>query len=55
MPPAVGYADTSSDIAKPMSRMKMEISGQPQEIATGPAVVPGLARTSVKQPAERSR
>ncbi len=36
MPPEVGYADTSSDIVKPMIRMNAEISGQPHEIATGP-------------------
>ncbi len=36
MPPAVGYAETSSDIAKPTSRMKNEMIGQPQLIATGP-------------------
>ena len=34
MPPDVGYADTSSDIVKPMIKMNAEISGQPQEMAT---------------------
>jgi hypothetical protein len=36
MPPAVGYADTSSDIANPMIRMKIEMRGQPHDTATGP-------------------
>ena len=36
MPPAVGYFDTSSDMQKPMIRIGIEISGQPQEMATGP-------------------
>ena len=36
MPPAVGYLATISDMQKPMIRIGIEISGQPQEIATGP-------------------
>src|SRR5688572_13342271 len=50
MPPAVGYAETSSDIEKPMSRMKIEMSGQPQEIATGPPFSHAWPKV-VKQPA----
>ena len=36
MPPAVGKAETSSDMQKPMMRMGMEMSGQPHEMAIGP-------------------
>jgi len=36
MPPEVGYAETSSLIAKPMSRMKKLTMGRPHQIATGP-------------------
>ncbi len=50
MPPAVGYADTSSDIAKPTSRMKNEMIGQPQLIATGPPLFQAWPKV-VKQPA----
>ncbi len=36
MPPAVGIAETSSDMQNAMIRMKAEMIGQPHEIATGP-------------------
>ncbi len=50
MPPEVGYADTSSDIVKPMIRMKLAMIGQPQEIATGPPLFQAWPKV-VKQPA----
>ncbi len=50
MPPAVGYADTSSDMQKPMIRMKAEMIGQPQEMATGPPFIQAWPKV-VKQPA----
>ena len=50
MPPEVGYADTSSDIVKPMIRMKIEMIGQPHEIAIGPPL-PQAWPNVVKQPA----
>src|SRR5690349_22227629 len=50
MPPAVGNAETSSDMQKPMMRMKAEISGQPQEMATGPPFIHAWPNV-VKQPA----
>ena len=36
MPPAVGYAETSSAMQNAMMRMKAEMIGQPHEIAIGP-------------------
>ena len=36
MPPAVGIAETSSDIEKATIRMKKLITGHPIEIAIGP-------------------
>ena len=36
MPPEVGIAETSSDIVKPMIRMKIEMIGQDHEMETGP-------------------
>ena len=36
MPPEVGIADTSSDIVKPMIRMKTEMIGHDHEIEIGP-------------------
>ncbi len=50
MPPEVGYAETSSDIVKPMIRMKTEMIGQPQEIAIGPPLFQAWPNV-VKQPA----
>ncbi len=50
MPPAVGNAETSSDMQKPMIRMKTEISGQPHEMATGPPLFHAWPNV-VKQPA----
>ena len=50
MPPEVGYAETSSDIVKPMIRMKAETIGQPHEIATGPPLLKPWPNV-VKQPA----
>src|ERR1044071_1115338 len=35
-PPAVGYAETSSDIQRAMIRMRPPMIGQPQEMAIGP-------------------
>src|SRR5215831_3381442 len=49
MPPAVGYADTSSDMHRPMIRMNIEISGQPSEIAIGPPLFQACPKV-VKQP-----
>ena len=50
MPPEVGYADTSSDMVKPMSRMNAEMNGQPQLIAIGPPLLHAWPNV-VKQPA----
>ena len=50
MPPEVGYADTSSDMVKPMSRMKAPRIGQPQQIAIGPPLLKPAPKL-VKQPA----
>ncbi len=50
MPPEVGYADTSSLRVNPMIRMKTEMIGQPQEIATGPPLFHAWPNV-VKQPA----
>ena len=50
MPPAVGYFDTSSDMQKPIIRIGIEMSGQPQEIATGPPLFHAWPYV-VKQPA----
>src|SRR5918993_4165798 len=50
MPPEVGYADTSSDIVKPMIRMKTLSSGQDQEIEIGPPLFQPAPKL-VKQPA----
>ena len=36
MPPAVGYADASSDMQNAMIRMRPQMIGQPQVIAIGP-------------------
>ena len=36
MPPAVGYADTSSAIENATSRISPQMIGQPHEIAIGP-------------------
>src|SRR3954451_14965120 len=48
MPPEVGNADTSSDMQKPMTRMKTETIGQPQKIAIGPPLFQPTANV-VKQ------
>src|SRR6476620_11624515 len=50
MPPEVGNADTSSDMHRPMTRMKAETSGQPQKMAIGPPLFQPTAKV-VKQPA----
>ena len=50
MPPDVGNADTSSDMHRPMIRMKPETMGQPQEIAAGPPLFQPTPKV-VKQPA----
>ncbi len=50
MPPAVGNAETSSDMQNPMIRMKIEISGQPHEMAIGPPFIQACPKV-VKQPA----
>ncbi len=50
MPPEVGYAETSSDMVNPMSRMKAEMIGQPHEIAMGPPLLKPWPKV-VKQPA----
>ncbi len=50
MPPAVGYAETSSDMQKATSRIMQEISGQPIEIAIGPPLFHAWPYV-VKQPA----
>ena len=50
MPPEVGYADTSSDIVKPMIRMKTPRIGQDHEIEIGPPLLKPAPKL-VKQPA----
>ena len=50
MPPDVGNAETSSDMQNPMTRMKTEMIGQPQEIAIGPPLFQPSPKL-VKQPA----
>src|SRR3954468_22187859 len=50
MPPDVGKADTSSDMHRPMTRMKAEMIGQPMEIAIGPPLFQACPKV-VKQPA----
>ena len=50
MPPEVGNADTSSDMQKPMIRMKAEMIGQPQAMAAGPPLFQPTPKV-VKQPA----
>src|SRR6476620_5525538 len=50
MPPDVGYADTSSDIVKPMIRMKTLRIGQDHEIEMGPPLFQPAPKF-VKQPA----
>ncbi len=49
MPPEVGYAEASSDMQKPMIKIKTEISGQPMEIAIGPPLFHACAKV-VKHP-----
>src|ERR1700742_1835160 len=49
MPPAVGNAETSSDMQSPMIRMKAEIAGQPSEVAIGPPLFQAWPNV-VKQP-----
>ena len=50
MPPEVGYAETSSDIVKPMIRMKTPRIGHDQEIEIGPPLLKPAPKL-VKQPA----
>ena len=50
MPPEVGYAETSSDIVKPMSRMKTPRIGHDHEIEIGPPLLKPAPKL-VKQPA----
>src|SRR3954454_3823239 len=50
MPPDVGEGGTSSGMLKPMIRMKVEMIGQPHEIATGPPLFQAWPNV-VKQPA----
>src|SRR3954452_18061327 len=50
MPPAVGYAETSSDIENATSRMSPQMIGQPHEIAIGPPLF-HATKYVVKQPA----
>src|SRR4051812_22506383 len=50
MPPDVGNADTSSDIVKPMTRMKALRMGQDHEIEIGPPLFQPAPKL-VKQPA----
>ena len=50
MPPEVGYADTSSDMVNPISRMNVEMTGHPQAIATGPPLFQACPKV-VKHPA----
>src|SRR3954453_19143234 len=50
MPPDVGYADTSSDMVKPMIRMNTPRIGHVQEIEIGPPLLKPAPKF-VKQPA----
>ncbi len=50
MPPDVGYADTSSDIVKPMIRMNTPRIGQVHEIEIGPPLLKPAPKF-VKHPA----
>ena len=50
MPPEVGYAETSSDMVKPMSRMNALRIGQDHEIEIGPPLFQPAPKL-VKQPA----
>src|SRR3954453_575501 len=50
MPPDVGKAATSSDMVRPMTRMKAAPIGQPHEIAMGPPLLKPAPKF-VKQPA----
>src|SRR6201995_2600477 len=50
MPPEVGYAETSSDMVKPMIRMKMPRIGQDHEIEIGPPLLKPAPKF-VRQPA----
>ena len=50
MPPEVGYAETSSDIVKPMIRMKTPRIGHDHEIEIGPPLLKPAPKL-VKQPA----
>ena len=50
MPPAVGNAETSSDMHSPMIRMNAEMTGQPMEMAIGPPLFQAWPKV-VKQPA----
>jgi len=50
MPPDVGYAETSSDMHRPMTRMNIEMTGQPMEMTTGPPLFHAWPNV-VKQPA----
>ena len=50
MPPEVGKAETSSDMHRPITRMKQAITGQPMEIAIGPPLFQPSPKL-VKQPA----
>src|SRR5450631_79596 len=50
MPPDVGYADTSSDMDRPISRMNAAMIGQPIEMAIGPPLFHACPKV-VKQPA----
>ena len=50
MPPEVGNAETSSDMHRPMTRMKAEMIGQPHAMAAGPPLFQPRPKL-VKQPA----
>ena len=50
MPPDVGYADTSSDIVKPISRTKALMIGHDHEIEMGPPLFQPAPKL-VKHPA----
>ena len=50
MPPEVGYAETSSDMVKPMSRISALRIGHDQEIEIGPPLFQPAPKL-VKQPA----
>ncbi len=49
MPPAVGIAETNSAIQNAMIKIKIDISGQPIEIAIGPPLFHAWPNV-VKQP-----